>query len=271
VCSHSLNRAELGELIDAGHRLGILRLATIAPRPYLGKATELVRKIEHEIGFTLRLITNQGSPRDIQKKIEKIHIEMFPALSTDFGGNIRNRLRHSLRYKKQLDELMLKIGVLPLGNLKSFEQATEEYVSSTVFRIEQLLESYNTILNDYYERRQIATNEGILKKNSKIEELQIAAEMLAFVVLLPYYLGHSTTETYRVLFESFNKRHVEADAILWVFAWSVGIGLALYRLAKSDPIKKLLKKLQSPSFVLVFVGILTLCLWMVGLAKSASH
>ncbi len=115
VCSHTLDQEELGELINTGHELGILRLLAIRPLPDLEKAQELLCQIEREIDRTLETPPSERGSAEIRESIGS----KFRALNDMFGGDLRSRIIRSAMYRQIINDL-----------INSLESLSEKFVKS---------------------------------------------------------------------------------------------------------------------------------------------
>jgi hypothetical protein len=237
VCAKSLDKSQLGELIDTGHWIGTLRLAAIMLGPRLGEAKRHLRQIEYEIGATYRRLNDpDGLTRELQDRIGEILSRSIQRLNDAFDGDLRERLRHSRGYKKQCDSLMSSLQISRIEGYKPFDQTTSDMLLPTSLSVEQLLKDYDRVMDEYRILRYIASVESTAKKNTVIEELQVTAELFLFVALVPYYLGNWISETTHAFFDGIfgidDHKHSVVDKLIWLFALTLGGYLALGSLAK---------------------------------------
>lgn len=244
VCSHSLDQEELGDLINTGHELGILRLLAIRPLPDLEKAEELLFQIEREIDRTLETPPSERGSAEIRESIG----QKFRALNNMFGGDIRSRIIRSTRYKNNITALINTIDVLDVRTFKSLKQKYEAIIDNTIGRAERLRLDYDRVYGEFRSARHLAALEGTAKsaaetatRNTRIQKLQETAEFFLFFALVPYYIGNNLSETAHAVIPLFvNKDKNEflfnvVYTVIWLFAGALSVSLGARWFATYHP------------------------------------
>jgi hypothetical protein len=195
VVSTCLSKRELRELIDTGHRLGVLRFSAVIPRNNLEDAAHKLRKIEYQISTVFADFNSCVDIGVIRRRVNDIKITMFADVNALFDGGARSRLRHSMLYKSLFDSLLHRLEISRHEHYKTYEDVTNNLLSPTLDRVGEVLSYYEIIEADYVSLFQLVSLEVTAEKNTAIKELQVTAELFLFFAVVPYYLGHAFSET----------------------------------------------------------------------------
>ncbi|MDQ6701816.1 MAG: hypothetical protein M3Z96_01270 [Pseudomonadota bacterium] len=240
VCSSRQNFGAIGGLSGKLRRLGTARMASIQEYSKLAEAGKAFPCIQKNINTARRLIhddINANAPH-IKNLLGQLSNE-FENLGNGFNGGMRNRIDRSMRYIAQFKEHIEKLEIIAIPGAYSYNEFVELRLSDRFKAIERIKSDYdhleidiNKVRDDYMWHgnaqniKEVAkTALSILKDNSEIRNLQTTAEWFLFLVLTPYYLGNSITETFDIGEHSFKRK------MIWGGVWLFGAILAIESLA----------------------------------------
>jgi hypothetical protein len=239
IYSNTLNRWQVGRLVDRIHHLGTVRIAAIWEMEKLRKAGQALRVVEQDLDDAFReiqMIVQAASPISdkLYQLLARIH-RRISDLRQDFAGDLAYRVERSRYYVKQFGD---GIPMLRIGRLEGFQPydyfvrwrlgAAFEFINMLGLRYERTMKELS-LLNQTFQTQQASEiSSNILRRDADIEDLQAVGELVLFIVLLPYYA--SMIAEHLLLSPPKGINQIEGhDRRIWAVAMLVGFVFGVVR------------------------------------------
>ena len=223
--SSSLDRRQIGRLVDRLNHLGDLRLAAIIDAESFRKISNSISEIEDGMQGASDLIHAQNLSaaaeklRDIYNRMGKI--------GKSIDGGFTNRVERSRYYVKQWRDGVGDLRIKRIEGFQPYDLFIERRLGATFEYVDRVGARFERVQKDIAQLEQYYLTQGNLKVNEGIEEFQKWGEIALLMFLVPYYAGHLFYE----ISKSSGERSEASERGAWALIWCLGVGFAVIRLS----------------------------------------